>query len=164
MTAGVRNGMPERRNYAYRGTGTEMSPAEIVAKLHKGDRQVPESEARVRASLPGAGSQDDDLDGVVAKRETGTEPLARFSQHLNARMRALGWTQQDLTGKSGFSTHVTGRAINGTGCDLATAGKLAVLVGSDLVTMISAYVCGTCTGSPPAGFACLECGAEGERR
>jgi len=88
------------------------------------------------------------------------DPLACFSVHLSARMRALGWDQVTLQERAGIGAHIAAKAINGTGCDLALAGKLAALVGGYLAAMIGPYVCGTCTGEPPAGFACLECGAE----
>jgi len=124
-----------------------------------------DSEARVRASLPGATPGDDDLKGVVTRREPEPgDPVTRFAVHLGARMRALGWTQHDLAERAGVAQITATKAVNGTSVTLEFAGKLATLVGSDLATMIGPYICGTCNGAPPAGFGCLECGTEGERR
>lgn len=95
-----------------------------------------------------------------AKPEPTPDPLACFSVHLSARMRALGWDQATLQERAGIGAHIAAKAMNGTGCDLALAGRLAALVGGYLAAMIGPYVCGTCTGEPPRGFACLECGAE----
>lgn len=47
MPGGIRNGLPGRKPYVYRGTGTEMSPAEIVAHLR---REI----ARRPAAVPAA--------------------------------------------------------------------------------------------------------------
>ena len=88
------------------------------------------------------------------------DPLACFTTHLCARMRALGIDQAQLQERAGITAHIAAKAINGTGCDLALAGKLAALVGGYLAAMIGPYRCSTCEGAPPAGFSCLECGAE----
>lgn len=95
-----------------------------------------------------------------------TDAISRFGRHLRGRLRALGWDAAALAERSGLSAHVTGRAVNGTSVDLATAEKIADLVGSALLAMIGPYRCGTCDGEPPAGFRCLECGTEanGARR
>ena len=92
--------------------------------------------------------------------EPAPDPLACFAVHLSARMRALGWDQARLQERAGISDRAAAKAINGTGCDLAVAGKLAAAVGGYLAAMIGPYSCGTCAGEPPAGFGCLECGAE----
>jgi len=113
--------------------------------------------ARVGAQLPGAAAP-----GGGARKET-PGPLANFSVHLQARMRALGWTQETVQDRAGISAHIAAKAINGTGCDLALAGQLAALVGVDLAVMIGPYQCRTCNGEPPPGYACLECGTEGAR-
>lgn len=87
--------------------------------------------------------------------------MARFAQHLAARMRALGLDQAQLQERAGIkSPQIAARAINGTGCDIVLAGKIAAALGSDLTAMLAPYTCGTCAGQPHAGFACLECGAE----
>lgn len=107
---------------------------------------------------------DDEIEVIVTKREPepqeSPDPLACFSVHLSARMRALGWDQTRLQERAGISPHVAAKAINGNGCDLAVAGKIAAVVGGHLATMIGAYICATCAGEPPAGFGCLECGTE----
>lgn len=90
-------------------------------------------------------------------------PLTCFAIHLRARMRALGWEQADLQEHAAISAHVAGRVLNGSFCDLGLAAKIAVLVGRPLTTMISAYRCGNCDGTPPPGFTCQECGTEGPR-
>jgi hypothetical protein len=84
--------------------------------------------------------------------------------HLRAKIRALGWTPADLSEKSGLSAHVTGRALNGNGADLAVAEALAALAGGCLATMIGPYSCTTCQGEPPEGYSCLECGTNAPRR
>lgn len=126
--------------------------------------------ARV-TQLPGTGNGDDSLDGVVTRKpepsaKPAADPLACFSQHLQARMRLLGWDQGDLQEHAGIKTpQVAARAVNGTGVDLGLAAKLAV-VGLDLPGMLGVYECGTCAGyggKPPKGCACLECGQEGSR-
>jgi hypothetical protein len=104
----------------------------------------------------------DDVLPAPARPETEQlpDPLACFAVHLTARMRALGWDQAKLQERAGIGPHVAAKAVNGTGCDLGLAGKLAAVVGGYLAAMIGPYVCGTCCGEPPAGFRCLECGTE----
>jgi hypothetical protein len=111
---------------------------------------------------PAAGPQDHQEETMTTTQhdQPPGSAAANFSVHLAARLRALGWTQAHLTDKSGLSAHVTGRALNGNGIELANAEKIAGLVGSSLPVMIGLYTCGTCTGQPPAGYACLECGTE----
>lgn len=103
------------------------------------------------------------VQGVVEPEPEPTaapDPLACFSVHLSARMRALGWDQTRLQERAGISPHVAAKAINGNGCDLAVAGKIAAVVGGHLATMIGPYICATCAGEPPQGYGCLECGTE----
>lgn len=115
---------------------------------------------RVERELP-AGNGGGRLDDVAfSRREPPQDPVKNFAVHLAARMRALGWDQATLREKSGLSLHVLGRAMNGNGAELGAAHQVAGVVGSTLAVMIGPYSCGTCAGEPPAGFACLECGAE----
>jgi hypothetical protein len=114
----------------------------------------------VTGQLSGTANGDDDLDGIVRRREPPGDPLANFAIHLKARMRALGWDQAQLQKRAEVSAHVAAKAVNGTGCDLALAGKIAVLAGVDLAVMIGPYACGTCQGNGRAGFICRECGKE----
>lgn len=116
--------------------------------------------ARVAADLPGA--QYPPAAGAPPAYDGGT-PLGNFSAHLTARMRALGWDQAAIQEKAGVTAQTAARAINGTGVGLELAGQLAGLVGLTLAVMIGPYQCSTCAGMPPAGFACLECSAEGAR-
>lgn len=178
-----RNGLPEGRPYVYQGSGTELSPSEVKAKLcAKNGRQAlkspaeatvndklgrDEAAARVSASLPGAAARSDadDLDGVVTRKPGPPgEPLACFARHLQARMRALGWDAARLTELTGVTQITITKAVNGSSVSLEFAGKLAALTGLTLPQMLGPYTCGTCTGTPPAGFACLECGTEGDRK
>ena len=116
--------------------------------------------ARVRAQQPpGTANGDDDLADVVTRREPESA-VANFAVHLSAKLRALGWDGGKLAEKSGLSQITVTRAVSGTSVSLEIAEKLAVLVGGYLATMIGPYVCGTCAGEPPKGFACLECGTE----
>lgn len=103
-----------------------------------------------------------DLDDAVAG-DDGQAPdaLANFSEHLRARMRALGWDQAQLVQRAGIKTpQLAARAINGTGCDLRLAGRIARVTGGDLAVMIGPYVCGTCDGQGRPGFICRECGKD----
>lgn len=104
--------------------------------------------ARVTGSLPGA------------QQATPPDYVARFAQHMTARMRALGLDAAAIIERTGLSQPTVSRALNGTGVALEIASRLAADVGSALPAMLEPYVCGTCNGSPHAGFACLECGAE----
>jgi hypothetical protein len=108
--------------------------------------------AKIRGVLPGAEPKPEPSEP--------TDYLTNFGTHLRARMRALGWDQAQLQSRAGIGVHIAARAINGTGCDIGVAGKIAALVGISLTAMISSYRCGTCHGEPPAGYACLECGTE----
>lgn len=121
--------------------------------------------ARVNGQLPGAASDDDGLDDVVTRKkpQQDGDPLACFSTHLRARMRALGWDTAQLVERSGITQITITKAINGSGVSLEIAGKLAALVSSRLVEMIGPYTCGTCEGMPPSGFQCMECSTEGTR-
>jgi hypothetical protein len=114
-----------------------------------------------REPLPVAEAGDDLADVVTRRGPREAVALANFAVHLNARMRALGWDQAKLMERADIKTpQIAARAINGTGCDLGLAERIAAAVGGYLATMIGPYMCSTCTGEPPAGFACLECGAE----
>lgn len=107
--------------------------------------------ARVRGELPG---------GPPAA-PAPQDHLANFGTCLRARMRALGWDQAAIQERAGIKTpQAAARAINGTGVDLGVAARLAALVGLDLAVMLAPYSCATCQGEPPAGYSCLECGAE----
>lgn len=116
------------------------------------------SRDEIAARVKAAG--DDDLDDVATRTDPGPDATRNFTMHLSACMRALGWDQKQLEERTGISAHVAGRAVNGTSVTLDLAAKLAGLVGLDLAAMISPYTCHTCAGQPPAGFGCLECGAE----
>lgn len=121
-----------------------------------GDLYERPSRAEIAARVNGA---------APAKPSPEPQPpaLTAFSKYLRARMRALGWTQEDLQGRAGLSAHIAARAINGPSCDLGTAEQLARLAGLPLAVMLGPYTCSTCAGHPPAGFSCLECGTGGER-
>lgn len=139
------------------GCGCQMFRTRAVAAPPKPPAVVP---GRVERTLPpGAGDRADDL--AYRKREPESQDaITRFARHLRARMRALGWEQADLEKRAEISPRTASFALNGTRCDLPVADKLARLVGRDLATMLGPYMCGTCTGEPPAGFRCLECGTE----
>lgn len=111
---------------------------------------------RVRAEQPPA----DDLDDVAARREPERSAVANFAVHLSARLRALGWDSAALADKTGLTKVSVTRAVNGVPVGLDIAERLALAVGGYLATMIGPYMCSTCHGEPPAGYGCLECGAE----
>ena len=117
------------------------------------------SRAQIAARVA-PGTEGDDLSDIVRRKQESLDPLACFATHLAARMRVLGWDQARLQELAGITSHVAAKAINGTGCDLSVAGKIAAVVGGYLAAMIGPYACGTCAGEPPKGFGCLECGAE----
>jgi hypothetical protein len=107
----------------------------------------------------------DPYDVAVTPRDPDPEPgppsaVANFAVHLSAKLRALGMDAGTLAERSGLSQITVTRAVSGTSVSLEIAEKLAVLTGGYLAAMIGPYVCGTCAGEPPAGFACLECGTE----
>ena len=114
--------------------------------------------------MPAAGPRDHQEKTMTThpgKPATDTaDAVNRFARHLRGRMRALGWDTAALAKQAGLTERITVRALNGTYADLATAEKLADLVGSSLVAMLGHYQCPTCTGEPPKGFRCLECGTE----
>lgn len=85
-----------------------------------------------------------------------------FAVHLAARMRALSLTAKEVGEKSGAGNAGVGIALGSGGrcVSLDVAEKLAAAVGGYLATMVGPYMCSTCTGEPPAGFRCLECGTE----
>lgn len=116
--------------------------------------------AQVLAQQPAAADGGDPYEVAVTPREPLQDPVKNFAVHLSARMRALGWDQAKLREHSGLSLHVLGRAMNGNGVELGVADQLAGITGGYLATMIGPYMCSTCTGEPPKGFGCLECGAE----
>jgi hypothetical protein len=115
---------------------------------------------RVLASLPGAGK----ATGGNRPGDGTSAAVRNFAVHLSARMRALGWDQSSIQDRAGITAQTAARAINGTGVGLDLAEKIAVLVGLTLAVMIGPYTCRTCSGEPPHGFACLECGTEGDRQ
>lgn len=157
-----------------------MSAVEI------GDDDAPYTPEDIRAAVDGARRAQAAVDGLTGRarrspaaaadwvdedEETEAEdpdpvdPLRNFAVHLQARMRLLNWTQQDLQDRAAIKTpQIAARAINGTGVDLGLAGRIADLIGLDLGYMIRPYECGTCNGEPPTGYQCLECGTEGERQ
>lgn len=109
--------------------------------------------------VPGAVVRE--LPGPASTPEPQGDALTCYSRHLRGRLRALGWDQAQLMKEAALKTpQVAARAINGTGCDLGLAERIAVAVGLDLPAMLGPYLCGTCAGKPPAGFRCLECGTE----
>lgn len=120
-------------------------------------------QGRVERELPpGTANADDDLGDLVYRKraQDPNDALTRFARHLRGRMRVLGWDATQLQEKSGLSARTVTRAVNGTFADIATAEKIAVLIGSDLAAMVGPYQCATCAGEPPKGFRCMECGTE----
>ena len=159
---------------AYVDRFASPSRAEIAAKVGIAEIAAKVGIAEIAAKvgipkeLPVSGAHYCDSGNCeVCGDGTGDEPeqrapdaLACFAQHLTARMRALGWDQAQLQERAGISAHVAAKAVNGTGCDLGIAGKIAAVVGGYLATMIGPYMCGTCGGDGRPGFRCLECGTE----
>ena len=111
---------------------------------------------------PGTADADDDLDGTAARRDPHpeTDVVAWFSAHARIALRLRGWSKVDLARAAGSQNADVTRAVNGQACSLALAGRIAAALGRALADMVQPVGCGTCDGSPPAGFSCLECGAE----
>lgn len=89
--------------------------------------------------------------------------MAWFGANVRARMKASGTDSKMLAERTGEAAVAIGRAVNGTSCTLPLAGKIADALGEPLAAMVAPFDCPTCHGGPPAGFACLACGAEGHR-
>ena len=71
----------------------------------------------------------------------------------------LGWTQAELARKAGVTQVMLSRAETGTDrMSPRTVTALAAALGADLDALLAE--CGHCHGKPPAGYACLSCGAE----
>jgi transcriptional regulator with XRE-family HTH domain len=86
------------------------------------------------------------------------------------RLRKVrGWTQKELAAKLGWSAQLVCAAERST-----TAKRNRHFTVDDLVLITEAFgvapadllapvlPCATCQDSPPAGFACQECGAAGD--
>lgn len=83
--------------------------------------------------------------------------------------KARGWTQEELAAKLGWRHTVVSRAecaANQKRIRRFSVDDLVLIAGafgvapSDLLDAV--LPCATCQGSPPAGFACQECGAVGD--
>lgn len=121
----------------------------------------------VKSPPRGTANADDNLEGVVTKREqleqTESDVVAWFSVHARIALRLRGWSKLDLARAAGSQGADVTRAVNGQACSLALAGRIASALGKDLASMVQPVRCETCAGSPPAGFACLECASETPR-
>jgi DNA-binding Xre family transcriptional regulator len=127
----------------------------------------------VRSALPGADPDDDapaDTDfpaAAFAEFRARPAPVtnAAFSAHVAASLRKHNWTQRELAARAGVDTAGISKLLDGTAMrpTLATAAAIADALELSLDAMTRPYECGTCHGSPPPGFSCLECSSCGER-
>lgn len=90
----------------------------------------------------------------------GKDVLACFSANVRRHMRARGWSRAELAERCGGHAADVGKAASGSACGLALAGRIAVAFGVPFASLFQQVNCGTCQDAPPAGFRCLECGAE----
>jgi hypothetical protein len=118
--------------------------------------------ARVKAVTETVTSAQATVKGIAAdvRAPQPDDVVALFGTHARARMAARRWTLEDLSRRTGDGTGNLAQAMKGTKCPLAIAGRIAAAFGTTLAEMLVPYSCGTCTGKPPAGFLCLECGTE----
>lgn len=96
----------------------------------------------------------------AAPRPDGSDVVALFGAHVRARLTVRGWSVEDLAKRTGDQAGNLSQAIRGTKCPLVIAGRIAAALGVPLAEMLVPYSCSTCTGTPPKGFRCLECGTE----
>lgn len=93
---------------------------------------------------------------------SGRQAALTVSSNVRALRQARGWTQAQLTAAIGlgWSEVVMGMAEHGrrawTADEIAAAARALQVMPGRLFEVS----CDTCQGLPPAGFACLACGAE----
>lgn len=84
-----------------------------------------------------------------------------FFVHVHSELTARGWSARELARRAGCSASTFTRVKQRRGIALAVAARIADALGEPLAAMVAPFDCPTCHGGPPAGFACLACGAEG---
>jgi lambda repressor-like predicted transcriptional regulator len=84
-----------------------------------------------------------------------------FSMRVHAELKARGWSSRELSRRAECSASTFTRVKQGRGIALAAAARIADALGMPLGDLIAPVTCTRCTGKPPAGFTCQECGTEG---
>ncbi len=96
-------------------------------------------------------------------------PNQTVAANMRRLRKARGWKQEELGAKLGWSHTVVSQAecsVNQKRIRRFSVDDLVLIAGalgvapSDLLDAV--LPCATCQGSPPAGFACQECGAAGD--
>jgi len=93
----------------------------------------------------------------VTARQQAVPPA--FGRRLRREREALDWSLREAGGKCGLNAATIMRIEGGNDAGLSSAIILARLYGLSLDALLAGSACETCDGIPPAGFACLSCGA-----
>ena len=98
-------------------------------------------------------------------------PNQTVAVNMRGFRKVRGWKQEELAAKLGWSKSVVSTAERSVAAkrnrqftvdDLVLIAEAFGVAPADLLAPV--LPCATCQGSPPAGFACQECGAAGELR
>jgi transcriptional regulator with XRE-family HTH domain len=82
-------------------------------------------------------------------------------ERLERKRAAAGLTWRQVGRETGLSSSTLTRVGQGFAPD--ASGLLSLMLWARVdAREIALVVCGTCRGKPPAGFACLACGAEAQ--
>ncbi len=87
---------------------------------------------------------------------------ATFGLHLKRLRAERGLTYRKLAEDCGMAYSILHRAEHGKGTSLAHAARIAEALGSSLAGMLQPVSCFRCCDTPPPGFSCNACGAQGE--
>ncbi len=89
---------------------------------------------------------------------------ARFGQRVAARRSERGWSMRELCARAGLpaAPSVIKRLEDTGGVSLDIAARVARALGVSLDGLTEP--CAACGDSPPAGFTCRACGADGPER
>jgi len=84
-----------------------------------------------------------------------------FGFHVRRLRLERGWSYRDLSARCGAAYSLLWRAEHGTGVTLRHAVAIAGALEVPLPLLLDPVSCMTCTGSPPPGFICQDCGVYG---
>ena len=96
---------------------------------------------------------------MTARQQTIPE---RFGRRIRRERERRGWSMRDLAGKSGLNATTVLRVEQGRDMALSSAVAVAAALELGMDWLLAETHCGTCDGTPPAGFICSECGRKGE--
>ena len=95
----------------------------------------------------------------MTARQQSVPPV--FGRRLQREREARHWSLREAAEKCGLAAASTiMRAERGSDVALSSAIALAAMYGVPLSALLAESSCGQCDGTPPAGFACLSCGAK----